>query len=86
MINGIASGIATVRVDSSAIERFTTKPLPRKLLWSPSRSNQRSEALSYGAAGMLSRSGSEDCGGAVVDWLLQTVATTPTVFEPSCHL
>ncbi|CAF1864772.1 unnamed protein product [Brassica oleracea] len=39
---------------------------------------------------MLSRSESEDCGGAVVDWLLQTVATTPTEKESRdcriCHL
>nr|VDC93407.1 unnamed protein product [Brassica oleracea] len=39
---------------------------------------------------MLSRSGSEDCGGAVVDWLLQTVATTPAEKESRdcriCHL
>ena len=32
------------------------------------------ESRRYGAAGMLSQSGSEDCGGMVVDWLLETVA------------
>ncbi|CAN6849811.1 unnamed protein product [Brassica oleracea] len=39
---------------------------------------------------MLSRSGSEDCGGAVVDWLLEMVATTQTEKESRdcriCHL
>ncbi|KAF2559350.1 hypothetical protein F2Q68_00017075 [Brassica cretica] len=32
------------------------------------------ESRRYGAAEMLSQSGSEDCGGAVVDWLLETMA------------